>query len=146
VEEKSRKFIEDQQKRLEVEAASRQAAEQQVRELQRQMSSLKAQLNTSQETQKDFVELSQSLQVCCLGTSVYLPLICTRTILCVVVLPSLADHQSLNCRSSWHKWRSSGQALNSLLRTPHPSRNGLCVTSALMICGNAFSLHEQQLF
>lgn len=38
-------------------------AEKQVKELQHQMSLLKSQLSHSEETQKDFVELSQSLQV-----------------------------------------------------------------------------------
>lgn len=63
VEEKSRNFIAEQHQRLEVEVTARQAAEQQVRELQRQVASLRSQLNTSQENQKDFVELSQTLQV-----------------------------------------------------------------------------------
>ena len=63
VQEKSRQFIEEQHQRLRSEVEGRQAAEQQVRELQRQVSSLRSHLNTSQETQKDFVELSQSLQV-----------------------------------------------------------------------------------
>jgi uncharacterized protein involved in exopolysaccharide biosynthesis len=63
VEEKSRSFIAEQHQRLEVEAAARHGAEQQVRELQRQVASLRSQLNTSQENQKDFVELSQALQM-----------------------------------------------------------------------------------
>lgn len=63
VEEKSRLFIAEQHRKLEEEVTSRQAAEQQVKELQRQMASLRSQLNTSQENQKDFVELSQALQV-----------------------------------------------------------------------------------
>lgn len=63
LEEKSRSFIAEQHHRLEAEVASRQAAEQLVRELQMQISSLRSQLNTSQENQKDFVELSQALQV-----------------------------------------------------------------------------------
>lgn len=63
VQEKSRQFIEEQQRQLECETDARQSAEQQVRELQAQVSSLRTQLNTSQQNQKDFVELSQSLQV-----------------------------------------------------------------------------------
>ena len=63
VEEKSRNFIAEQHRKLESEVTSRQMAEQQVRELQRQITSLRSQLNTSQENQKDFVELSQALQV-----------------------------------------------------------------------------------
>ena len=63
VEEKSRSFIADQHQRLEAEVTARQAAEQLVRDLQRQVCSLRTQLNTSQENQRDFVELSQALQV-----------------------------------------------------------------------------------
>ena len=65
VEEKSRVFIAEQHRKLEMEVAARQAAERMVCELQRQVNSLRLQLNTSQENQKDFVELSQSLQVRC---------------------------------------------------------------------------------
>lgn len=36
---------------------------QQVRSLQRQLSALRVQLNSAEASQKDFVELSQSLQV-----------------------------------------------------------------------------------
>lgn len=63
VEGKSRVFIAEQQRKLEEAVTSRQVAEQQVKDLQRQLSSLRAQLNTSQENQRDFVELSQALQV-----------------------------------------------------------------------------------
>ena len=63
VEEKSRLFIAEQCRKLEEEVASRQLAEQQIRELQMQIASLRSQLNTSQENQKDFVKLSQTLQV-----------------------------------------------------------------------------------
>lgn len=63
VEEKSRSFIAEQHSKLETEVAARKTAEQTVRELQRQIASLRLQLNTSQENQKDFVELSQTLQV-----------------------------------------------------------------------------------
>ena len=42
---------------------SQEDAEKQVKELQHQMSLLKSQLSHSEKTQKDFVELSQSLQV-----------------------------------------------------------------------------------
>lgn len=63
VEDKSRQFIQEQQQKLEKEAAGRQAAEQRMREMQKQISSLRSQLNTSQENQRDFVQLCQDLQV-----------------------------------------------------------------------------------
>lgn len=63
VEDKSRQFIEEQQQKLEREVAGRQAAEQRVREMQKQISSLRSQLDTSQENQRDFVQLCQDLQV-----------------------------------------------------------------------------------
>ena len=42
---------------------SQESSEKQVKELQHQLGLLKSQLSHSEETQKDFVELSQSLQV-----------------------------------------------------------------------------------
>jgi uncharacterized protein involved in exopolysaccharide biosynthesis len=44
-------------------ACTQDRAESQVQELSTQISSLKFKLNHTEETQKDFVELSQSLQV-----------------------------------------------------------------------------------
>ena len=80
LEEKSRQFIAEQHHKLEVEVTGRQAAEQQVRELQLQVASLRSQLNTSQENQKDFVELSQALQVLfCFNTVI---ITCLRLIVC----------------------------------------------------------------
>lgn len=63
LEDKSRQFIIQQQKELETEVAAKEAAEQRVREMQKQITSLRSHLNSSQETQRDFVQLSQDLQV-----------------------------------------------------------------------------------
>lgn len=63
VEVKSKQFIKDQQQQMEGLNEAKEKAEQKVRDLQRQLSQLKHQLSHSEETQKDFVELSQSLQV-----------------------------------------------------------------------------------
>ena len=89
LEEKSRQFIAEQHRKLEEAVVGKQAAEQQVRELQRQVASLRSQLNTSQENQKDFVELSQALQVLLLPCEV-----CLLKISCVQVrLAQLEDEQ-----------------------------------------------------
>ena len=83
IQRRSKEFIENQQKKMEeLNSAkvrqsdmyvlspyclslslSQASSDKQVKELQHQLGLLKSQLSHSEETQKDFVELSQSLQV-----------------------------------------------------------------------------------
>ena len=108
VEIKSKLFIASQQQQMEALNKAKESAEQQVRDLQRQLSQLKHQLSHTEETQKDFVELSQSLQVCTYiyvpSTSNYIMIEGYYVYVCVMitcVLPMLL------CRCGWLRLRTS---------------------------------------
>ncbi|XP_064392393.1 rab GTPase-binding effector protein 1-like [Halichondria panicea] len=63
IQEKSTAFIQQQQREIEKLHAEKESKDKHVVELTRQVSLLKNQLDRTAETQKDFVELSQSLQM-----------------------------------------------------------------------------------
>lgn len=82
-------FIQEQQQKLEQLSWEKGTMAQQVAELQRQVTdllrqvaSLKSQLNHTEATQKDFVELSQSLQVS--------PCMETLTVSCLIATPAVS--------------------------------------------------------